>query len=220
MQVITTSSRATTVDSRRLRAMRLVVSLIVVALALAAFAVTSAHALPPEGGDYNWDGEPTAPAPTPTPTPTLSDTDDEHTTSPTFKSCHGMYTEATLFRSLNKMTAKTDIWSHCWLGGFTGKAVVILADANNRTINADQRSYGVNGMFEASIGFGPNEQHDLVWDKSFPAEEVQLAKGIYITHTYDPNNRLAEILAEAVRIAKPVAELVATIVQMVEPKAG
>jgi hypothetical protein len=213
---VTTSDRAATIDSRGLRTMQLLVSLIVVALSFAAFAATSAHALPPETGDYNWDGEPAPPvySPTPTPTPTPappSDSDNERTSAPTFKSCHGMYTEATLFRSLNKVTAKTDILSHCWIGGFTGKAVVLLVDAQGRTINADQRSYGVNGMFETSIGFGPNERHDQVWDKYFPAEEVALAKGVYISHSHDPNNRLAEILEEAVRIGKPAAELIVMI---------
>lgn len=191
---------------------RLVVIAVLTASALALVA-PSAFAIPNEGGSAgDGDGEyvPTGGSGGGS-TAALSDADDEFTSSPTFKTCHGMSTKATLFRSLNKITAHTDIWSRCWFGGFTGKAVVILADANDRTINAMSTSYGVNGMFEASMGFGPSEQKDLVWDAYFPAGEVALAKGIRVSHSYDPNNRLAEILAEAVRIARSATELVAIV---------
>jgi hypothetical protein len=50
---------------------------------------------------------------------------------PRFKGCHGMSTRAILRTDEpGVILGTTDIWSHCWVGGFTGTVAVTVGDAD------------------------------------------------------------------------------------------
>ena len=125
-----------------------------------------------------------------------------------FKACHGMHSTGTLFRDINRITGTTQIWSHCWLGGFTGNLTVLLHDADGDLLTwaVPPDSWGVNGLSEAA--FGSPADRTVNWtaaavDPAF----LPMVDKITIVHTPAPRNRLVDILNEAVKVGKQVIPL-------------
>ena len=130
-----------------------------------------------------------------------------------FKTCHGMSTDATLDTDTAVVTATTRIWSHCWFGGFTGRSVVLLVNSEGQMVgftNGAISTFGVNGLFEASLGFGPSDRTEFWADVPTPTGVPRTAS-IRIVHTHAPQNRLIDVLNAGVAIASPVTHIVTMI---------
>lgn len=121
-----------------------------------------------------------------------------------FKGCHGMSTGATLFRSLQppRVVATTNIWSHCWIGGFTGTVAVLVGDDAQNTLAAvtPNESWAVQGLFEAFCCGGFSDRA-ITWTAEVDPGVIDAARTLEIVHTPAPRNRLVEILQQAVTLA-------------------
>jgi len=141
------------------------------------------------------------------------------TGAPKFKTCHGMNTKATLYREVSppRVVGQTHIWSHCWIGGFTGTVVVAIGDASGNIVTwaAPTESWGVNGEWEAALGGSSN---DIVVNWQATVDDpsmLPLAYTLSIDHSWAPQNRLMEILEEAVRTGAKIAAVTASIAALV-----
>jgi hypothetical protein len=156
----------------------------------------------------------TDPIPPPGPATIVADRTDSG--PPQFKSCHGMSTRATLYiKEINppRVIGTTNIWSHCWFGGFTGTAAVVVGDAdgNALTWTLPVESWGVNGESEAAAGGGSNDRI-VHWQASVEDPSVlPLARTLQIEHTWAPRNRLVSILEQAVSAGKSLAAVAASV---------
>jgi hypothetical protein len=132
-----------------------------------------------------------------------------------FKTCHGMSTRASLFRTLQpaRVIATTTIWSHCWIGGFTGTAAVLIGDADGDTLGylAANESWGVNGQSEAALG-GTASDRTVFWQANVEdASVLPLARTLSVVHSWAPRNRIIDILRQAVAAGKSFVEVAAAI---------
>ena len=132
-----------------------------------------------------------------------------------FKTCHGMSSTATLFRDINRVTGATEIWSHCWVGGFTGTVMVLLEDADGEVLTWAMPgvSWGVNGQSEAMFSTPSDRSERWVAAVEDPAF-LPLVEKIEIVHSPAPRNRLVDILNEAVEKGKQVAPVVVAILAL------
>jgi len=137
-----------------------------------------------------------------------------------FKTCHGMSTHATLFRKLKppRVIASTKIWSHCWVGGFTGTAAVLIGDADGDML-ADLpagESWGVNGLAESGAGGGPSDRL-IAWQVNVEDRSVlRLARTLSIVNSPAPRNRVLDILSQAVATGKKLIAVAAEIAALTE----
>jgi hypothetical protein len=132
--------------------------------------------------------------------------------APGFKTCHGMQSKATLYKDINLLSAVTDIWSHCWFGGFTGTVAVALLDSDGDVLEyiAPGDSWGVVGTGETWLG-GFSDR-TIPWQGSANRPQVfPLAASLAILHTHAPRNRLFNVLDEAIAKGQTIAQVVALI---------
>jgi hypothetical protein len=157
---------------------------------------------------------PEPPPPPPPPDKIVADQTDSGTSG--FKECHGMSTHAVLQTRLNppKVNGTTEIWSHCWFGGFTGAAAAVVGDADGEMLTwttPTNESWGVNGRAEAGAGTGPSDR-SVFWSATLEDPSViPLAHTLRIVHTHAPRSRLREILAGALEAGKTVVEVAAIV---------
>jgi hypothetical protein len=155
---------------------------------------------------------PTTPTP-PGPEKVVGDAID--TGPPRFKSCHGMETHAVLYRQLNppRVIGKTHIWSHCWIGGFTGTVVVTIGDADGDPLTSGMpdESWGVNGKAEAGGG-GTSNDREVVWQANIADPSlIPEARTISVENTWAPRNRLLDIVTQAIAAGKKLLDIKAAI---------
>jgi hypothetical protein len=121
---------------------------------------------------------------------------------PRFKTCHGMTTRAVLYPDLAppRVLGITTLWSHCWIGGFTGAAAVLVLDRDGDLV-----------AFASPPSMGVQTDVTVNWEVNMDPSAMGLADTIRIEHTHAPRNRLLPILEDALKLGKSLFEIAAAI---------
>ena len=86
-------------------------------------------------------------------------------------------------------------------------------DENRRVLDftdPEPSTWGVNGLWETAIGFGPSDRHEY-WEANVEADKMPHAVAIEVEHSHAGRNRLLEILSWAKSVAASAADTVAEI---------
>jgi len=110
-----------------------------------------------------------------------------------------------------KIYGQTTTWSTWKLEGFTGTAIVLVADANGNVLyRSNKHTYGVDGTWVP----GKQSRRTDMWEEQMDASTAQKAASLTILQFHDPKNRFWSALNEAVDKGKTVAEIISIIAAM------
>jgi hypothetical protein len=114
-----------------------------------------------------------------------------------------MHTNATIYKNSGLLMANTKIWTNNAFWGFTGGIVVWAVDSSDNVIGATPlQQYGVDG----TAILGKESSRSIMWSHSFDPAVAANTKRLVIIQSYDPKNRLEDIMSEIISTGEKVKD--------------